>query len=510
MIRRRPNKSAFGSPVLIGAVTVLILLVGVFLAYNANVGLPFVPTRTLYVDIQNGSDLVNGNDVLVSGDRIGYVQSMQPVRLPSGAPVAQLKLALNESHGKIPVDSTATILSRSVLGLKYVNITLGKSSHDFADDGTMPITQTTVPVRIDQLYGTYTPKTRVAIQQNLLDFGDVLGGRGSAINDTIAALPSLLGHLTPVAEYLTQPSTDLTGFLQALDNFTTTVAPYAQTNVSLLSDAATTLEAISSNKQALEHTISEAPSTLQEGTESLHAQEPFLVDLTTLGGDLSPATKELNAALPDTNSAIEAGTKTLKRTPALDTRLQGVMGSLKNLAQAPSTGVALNALTDTVDTLNPMVEYLGPFVTVCNDWNYWWTNIAGDLDETTDFGFAQRALANLANPAQTNSVLTQGATAPVDGGVPNIPAVGGDAYAHGPVYGAAVDSQGNADCETGQRGYPQKLNYFDPQGRDLDTDDHTPGDQGSTFTGAAHVPKGETFTRAPTTGPVAPVAPDNQ
>ena len=43
--------------------TVLVMLVAVFLAYNANNGLPFVPTRELKVDIASGSDLVPGNEV---------------------------------------------------------------------------------------------------------------------------------------------------------------------------------------------------------------------------------------------------------------------------------------------------------------------------------------------------------------------------------------------------------------------------------------------------------------
>jgi hypothetical protein len=77
------------------------------------------------------------------------------------------------------------------------------------------------------------------------------------------------------------------------------------------------------------------------------------------------------------------------------------------------------------------------------------------------------------------------------------------------VYGAAIDNKGNADCETGQRGYPKKLNYFDPQGRNLDTDQHTPGDQGPTFTGRARVPAGETFSRNPQTGPQTAPNPSN-
>ena len=56
---------------LVGAVTVLVLLVAVFLAYNSNAGLPFVPTRELKVDLSDGANLVVGNDVREGGYRIG-------------------------------------------------------------------------------------------------------------------------------------------------------------------------------------------------------------------------------------------------------------------------------------------------------------------------------------------------------------------------------------------------------------------------------------------------------
>jgi hypothetical protein len=86
---------------------------------------------------------------------------------------------------------------------------------------------------------------------------------------------------------------------------------------------------------------------------------------------------------------------------------------------------------------------------------------------------------------------------------------GGNAYLHSQNYGAAIDNQGNADCETGQRGYPKKLNAFDPQRRNLALDPHTPGDQGPTFKGRTHVPAGETFTRNPQTGPQLQANPSN-
>jgi hypothetical protein len=181
---------------------------------------------------------------------------------------------------------------------------------------------------------------------------------------------------------------------------------------------------------------------------------------------------------------------------------------LKHLAQAPGTNVALNALTSTASTLNPMIRYLGPYQTVCDDWNYWWTYLSEHISEETSFGFAQRVLLNQTNGLQPNNVASAGATQPVNGGIPNTP-LGGNEYLHSQNYGSAVDTHGNADCEVGQRGYPKKLNYFDPQHRNFGLDAHTPGLQGPTFHGIARVPAGETFSRNPQTGPQLPYNPSN-
>jgi hypothetical protein len=185
------------------------------------------------------------------------------------------------------------------------------------------------------------------------------------------------------------------------------------------------------------------------------------------------------------------------------------MNALKTLSQAPGTNVAVNALTSTVNTLNPMVRYLGPYQTVCDDWNYFWTYLSEHISEATSFGFAQRALINFGNPLQPNNVGSAGATAPANGGGSTSLLTGGNEFLHAQVYGSAVDNKGNADCETGQRGYPLRLNHLDPQGRNFATDAHTPGDQGPTFKGRAHVPAGETFSRNPTTGPQLPNVPSN-
>jgi virulence factor Mce-like protein len=509
---KRRQQPAFANPVLIGAVTVLVAVVAVFLAYNATNGLPFVPTRQLKVDFANGSALVDGNDVREGGFRVGLVADMQPVVLPNGQIGAQATLNLNTNQGKIPIDSTATIRPRSALGLKYIDISRGSSSKVFPDGGVMQITKTTVPVQFDDINTLFDSKTRPAVDKNLVGYGDALAARGSALNDTIASLPSLFGHLQPVAHYLADPNTQLTRFFVALNGFFGTISPVAQVNARLFADQATTFEAISRNPSDLANTIKESPSTLDVSTRSLQAQQPLLVDLTTFNRDLLPATEQLKLALPNINPALAAGIKVLPRTPSTNQKLEGVLGSLKSLALDPGTNLALNGLNATVGTLNPMIRYLGPYVTVCNQFNYFWEEIQDLVSEQTSFGMAQRALIQFNNHQASNAGVA-GSVYPANGYQPgDPPSTGypGDAeYAHGPAYAGAVNNNGTADCEVGQRGYQAMQNGLDPLHRSIISDAHTPGAQGTTWAGLSRVPAGETFSRNPQVGPQLPNIPGN-
>ena len=89
-MRRRGAASIAANPVLIGAATVLVIVVAVFLAYNANSGLPFVPTYQLKVEVPNAANLVKGNEVRVGGARVGVVDAIDPVNHADGSVTARL------------------------------------------------------------------------------------------------------------------------------------------------------------------------------------------------------------------------------------------------------------------------------------------------------------------------------------------------------------------------------------------------------------------------------------
>ena len=169
---------------------------------------------------------------------------------------------------------------------------------------------------------------------------------------------------------------------------------------------------------------------------------------------------ELPATLPRLNSALRVGTRVQARMPQLNEPLQGAFNALDELVKQPTTNGALRGLTDTVGTLQPTLRYVGPFVTVCNNWNYFWTLAAEHQSAPDASGSAQRVLLNMAGTQQpgTDSVGSAGANEFAHGKG----AVGASApeYLHGNYYGPAVNSKGEANCGAGQTGYVASANPY--------------------------------------------------
>ena len=74
------------NPVLIGAATILLVVfVAVFLSYNANQGLPFVPTYAINAEVPSAANLVAGNEVRIGGARVGAIDKITAKRPPRTA-----------------------------------------------------------------------------------------------------------------------------------------------------------------------------------------------------------------------------------------------------------------------------------------------------------------------------------------------------------------------------------------------------------------------------------------
>jgi hypothetical protein len=285
-----------------------------------------------------------------------------------------------------------------------------------------------------------------------------------------------------VTSVLNDPGTRLRAFFPALGRTAEIVAPVAEQQADVFTQAAITFAAISSDTTALQETISETAPTLQTGVDLLPRERPFLTDLSTLGRALRPGVTDLRATLPVLNDAIDVGTPVLRNSPPSNRRLRDVLRSLNRLVSDPATRISLQRVGDTFEVAKPLARYVVPAQTVCNYWNYWFTYLTEHITERDSVGYQQRVqLVNLPNgglnanlPAPIGHVFLPGEVQtsldrysgiqangkaglvpnPADNGLfdpHNLPIVHGNPYA--PLGQPAFNQGGQVDCQSGQTGY---------------------------------------------------------
>jgi ABC-type transporter Mla subunit MlaD len=403
------------SPAIVGAVTVLVVVVAVFLAYNANNGLPFVSTYDLHARVPNANALVKGNEVRIGGSRIGVIESVRPVQYENGAVAAELDLKLDKSAEPIPANSTMIIRPKSPLGLKYLQIVPGDSSRGLEAGETIPLSAAhPEPVDIDQFFDMFDEKTRKAIQRSNAGFGNAFAGRGAQINAALGALRSAAEHGQPVLRTLVDPSTGFGAFWEALENLSATVVPVAETQASMFVALDRTFAAFARvSRPFIQETIVKGPPTLDALTADLPALRPFLRDAGRFFTALEPGARALGRTSPTIAAALQAGIPALNRSPALFKQITPTAEALLDFQAEPGVFNGLDLLIDTNEVLAPSVKYIAPAQTTCDYLSLLFRNLADSFSESN--GSANWLGAITFEPASGPNSEGMPASAPANG-----------------------------------------------------------------------------------------------
>ncbi|MBS1863645.1 MAG: MCE family protein [Actinobacteria bacterium] len=435
---RNRNGGLAVSPVLVGAVTVLVIIVAVFLAYNANNGLPFVSTYDLKARLPNADALVKANEVRIGGARVGVVKSVVPVQLKNGKVEAEITLSLDKSAEPVPNDSTIEVRPKSPLGLKYLQITPGSSTVGFKAGETIPVRYAKPePGDIDKFFDMFNAPTRTAIQRNLAGFGNALAGRGPQLNEALGALRGLVEEGEPAAATLVAPGTNFGGFFRALEDLSATVAPVAQEQASMFAVLDQTFAAFAHvSSPYIEETIEKGPPTLETVNAGLPRINPFLHDTARFFTALRPGAKALAETSPIIAASLRAGIPALNNSPVLNNQLLPTAEALVAFQDAEGTMTGLQLLTDLNKNLEAPLRYITPAQTTCNYFAETFDQIASASGQGNQYGRWLNFIS-FAPPEGPNSESGQ-AAAPANGPEPRnhlhynpLPATGAPGQARG-------------------------------------------------------------------------------
>jgi virulence factor Mce-like protein len=456
---RRNRGRVVSNPGLVGATTVLVVLVAVFLSYNANSGLPFVPSYDLNVAVPDAAGLIRGDAVRMGGTRVGFVSSISGVVASNGASSAVLHVKLDKKVEPLPVDTTVLVRPQSPLGLKYLEITRGHAGASLAAGATIPSSHTRLPVEIDDFFNIFDKPTRAAATQNLDVFGTAFAGRGASINQALANLGPLVNHLYPVMLNLMDGRTGWARLFPSLEQAAGEVAPVAQQNADLFAALDRTFTPLSQSTAALQAAISGGPPALDTATRELPAQARFINDSTELFRRFRPAFSNLASASRNLAPAFQAGIPALRRASSLNGRLTTTLTALERFGQDPRVVPGLARLTETANLLVPPIAFVTPAQTTCNYLALFFRNVESALSESDVVGSFLR-IGIMALPQLPNSEAGP-ASAPANGPLP-APGLSiiqkslvADSFLHSNPYPNTAAPGQTHECEAGNETYLQ-------------------------------------------------------
>ncbi len=186
--------------------------------------------------------IYEGSDVRVLGVPVGTVDSVTP----SGTDV--VVTMSYDSEVTLPSDAEAVIISPSVVGDRYVQLTPVYDGGDaLADGATLDIEQTSVPLELDEIYANLdklnvalgpTGANRNGALSDLLEVtADNFGGQGEKFHETIKNFGKFSQTLSDNRDEFFDSTRALQGFVSTLARNDQTVRDFNQS----LSDVSTVL-----------------------------------------------------------------------------------------------------------------------------------------------------------------------------------------------------------------------------------------------------------------------------
>jgi len=456
MRRRRGHEQSFlRSPVLIGALTTLVVIVAVVLAYKANSGLPFVPTYDLHVHMKDASELQKGDDVNEGGALVGLVSGITAVRTRAGTPVADVTLKLYKNVEPLPADTRFTARLKGSIGVKYMEVSPGRSRRGLANGATVPVSQTGASTDLDQLLTMFTPPTRRGVQQSTIGFGEAVAGRGYDLNRAIGKFLPLIFNLLPVTTNLASTSTDLAGFFRGLERFSGALAPVAQTQASLFTNLNTTFSALAGVAPSLQGTISQTPPAFEAVISQSPIIRPFLTDTASLLTQFEPGIKTLRTSAPVLTDVFRTGAQNLPATIPFDRRLTSFSKTLGHVANEPAVQQGVQSLSYTAKQLQQPLAFLTPVQSTCNYVTLFLRNIAeATTEHVGNAGFLDvLPLTIRDSPGPNRSYESQPSSKPYTGAASFTPGIGSVGPLHSDPYPNTASPGEARECSAGNEPY---------------------------------------------------------
>jgi phospholipid/cholesterol/gamma-HCH transport system substrate-binding protein len=295
-----------------GLIALVVILIGTFLAFTKDI--PFTKPFELKATFENSPPIQKNQAVRIAGVDVGKVSKVEPVGGDSPAVVVTMKL----EDDALPIHKDATVKVRPRIffeGNLFFDIRPGSPSSPELEDGdTIPASQTSAPVQLDQVLGTLQADTRKNLQKLLAGYGGALNNKpqpgedddqveevkgktaGQALNQTLVYSPEALrGAAILNQSLLGSELHDLSKLVAGQQKIFAALNTHEGSLKDLVTNFNTTMGALAAEQDNLRETIRLLPGLLEAA---------------------NPALDELNAAFPSTRAWALEMIPGVRETPA--------------------------------------------------------------------------------------------------------------------------------------------------------------------------------------------------
>jgi phospholipid/cholesterol/gamma-HCH transport system substrate-binding protein len=295
--------------VALGALAVAIVVVAVVLLRGDG-------GTTYKLRFQNAGQLVKDDDVQVGGRRIG---SIRKIALTSDNQ-AEITIKVSDGYAPLHEGTTAVIRATSLSGIanRYIALTPGPNSNPKLDDGaTLQADSTTSIVDLDQLFNTFDPKTRAALQQVIQGSATWYDNRGVQANAATKYFSPAISSTQRLVNALVSNQQTLDAFLRNASRTVGAIAERRDDLANLVSNANTTAAAIADENSAFDQSLALLPGTLRKANTTFVNLRATLDDLDPLVAASKPATKDLAPFLRKLRPLLQDARPTISDLSAL-------------------------------------------------------------------------------------------------------------------------------------------------------------------------------------------------
>jgi ABC-type transporter Mla subunit MlaD len=304
------------NPLRYGIVVVVVLAIAVYFGFTKHI--PFKHGYRLKAVFSTVVNIQPKSPVRVAGVDVGKVSA---VARDGSAGIVTMEIG----SGGLPIhsDATAKIRPRIFLeGNNFVDLQPGSPSAPALSSGsTLPVTQTSAPVQLDQVLSALNSDTRQNLQDFLVGYGDALTRKPTPAEDAnqdpevrgidAAQALNLAYHRGPkslrggaiINQAIggTEPH-DLSKLVASIGKVTAALNVHEQELAELITNLNVFFRSFAVQSAALRTTVAELPGTLHSATRGFASLQASFGPTKTFANDIIPGVKltppTVTAALP--------------------------------------------------------------------------------------------------------------------------------------------------------------------------------------------------------------------